>query len=86
MKQYIVTQSFTYNKAEEREDGIVNRPFSYAKPIVRGTYSESDFNRLVDKTFFSSGRFKKYCAIGWIKVIETKDVTAKTVSKSLDIL
>ena len=60
------------------------RKFTITKDIPVGQYSEKDFKALVGDKFISSGTLKHYCDIGWIKVLDIKDVTKKTVKNILD--
>lgn len=86
MKQYIVHQSCRccYNKVDRASTKI--QSYKFSPDIQVGTYTEKDFTNLVGEEFFKSGFFAKFCKLGWISVVETKDVTDKVASKSLDIL
>lgn len=83
MKTYKVTQTCRCAFIPEATEANKNkmRKYSFTKDLNVGSYSEQDFLALTGPEFIKSGKFKEYCDIGWIKVIEEKDVTFKAVTQ-----
>ena len=82
MRKFIVTQccrcNYTPKETEENKNRV--RAFKFSKDLNVGTYAEPEFVKIVGEQFFESGKFEEYCNLGWIKVIEEKDVTEKTIT------
>ena len=86
MKIYKVNQKFRCCYNINSEGRKTATPYRFSPDVAVGEYSEKDFKELLGKEFFDSGYFAKYCENGWIKVVDTKDITKKVANKSLDIL
>lgn len=81
-KQYIVSQccrcDYTPKETEENKGRV--RAYKFSKDLNVGTYTEDEFRKICGDEFIKSGKFEEYCEIGWIKVIEVRDITEKTVN------
>lgn len=78
MKKYIVKQCVRLPIKDE--SGKI-KVFKFSKDLAPGEYTEEDIVRLVSEDFLKDPQFAVLCQIGFIKVIEEKNVTEKTINK-----
>ena len=81
-KQYIVSQCYRISLREPETADNKNkvRPYKFTKDLLPGTYTQSDIENAVGKEFLENDTFKKFCDIGWIKVMQIKDITKSTTN------
>lgn len=81
MKKFIVTQCFrcslTPKITEDTKSKIV--PYKFTPDINPGTYTEQEFLGLLGKDFLQTENYKEIIENGWVKVIEEKDITSKSL-------
>lgn len=81
MKKYIVNQccriSLTQKETAENKGKV--KPYKFTRDLTPGTYTQEDLVNAVGKEFIENPKFAEFCDIGFIKVIEEKDLTQNVI-------